>query len=154
MEEETARLALLQTELTRIHEGIRGLDNMVFQIKGWCVTAALAIGGFAVVYHRPALLMVGSGAVIGFYLIDCQFKAIQYESFTRNKANDVELKRVGLMPFLKGTGSFGVVGTAPPEPSSLRDKLMRVWDAARAPQTFGLYLFIILSIGVEALILL
>jgi hypothetical protein len=71
VEEETARLALPQTELTRIHEGIRGLDTMIFQIKGWCITAALAIGGFAVVYHRPALLLVGAEAVIGFYLVDC-----------------------------------------------------------------------------------
>lgn len=48
MEEEEARLALLQTELNSIQNSIRGLDATTFQIKGWCVTTCLAVGGFAV----------------------------------------------------------------------------------------------------------
>jgi hypothetical protein len=75
--EEDARLVLLQTELSGIQNAIRDLDKITFQIKGWCVTVSLAIGGFAVAYHQPALLIVGAGAVIGFYLVNCQFKMIQ-----------------------------------------------------------------------------
>ena len=75
MTEEDARLALLQTELNAIQSGIRSMDSILFQIKGWCVTSSLAIGGFAVAYRRPALLIVGAGAVLGFYLVTCQFKA-------------------------------------------------------------------------------
>ena len=38
MTEEDARLALLQTELNAIQNAITGLDVIIFQIKGWCVT--------------------------------------------------------------------------------------------------------------------
>ncbi len=51
MTEPEARLALLQTELSGLQESIRSLDNTMFQIKGWCVTASLAIGGFAAGYR-------------------------------------------------------------------------------------------------------
>lgn len=85
MTEEDARLVLLQTELGSIQSGIRGLDTITFQIKGWCVTASLAIGGFAVAYHKPALLIVGAGAVVGFYLVTCQFKLIQRAFIKRNR---------------------------------------------------------------------
>lgn len=61
MTEEEARLALLQTGLQAIQSAIRSLDTITFQIKGWCVTTALAIGGFAAAYHKPALLLVGAG---------------------------------------------------------------------------------------------
>ena len=59
------------------------------------------------------------------------------------------------MPFLKGTGSFGVVGTAPPEPSSLRDKLMRVWGRGTCTtDIWSISIHYTILIGVEALILL
>ena len=60
MTEEDARLALLLAELNSIQSAIRSMDTTMFQIKGWCVTAALAIGGFAVAYGKPGLLIVGS----------------------------------------------------------------------------------------------
>jgi hypothetical protein len=55
VEEQDARLALLQTELNNIQSSIRALDTTILQIKGWCVTASLAIGGFAVT-RQGALL--------------------------------------------------------------------------------------------------
>jgi hypothetical protein len=55
MTEEDARLALLQVELNGIQSSIRSLDTIDFQIKGWCVTTGLAVGGFAVAYKKPAL---------------------------------------------------------------------------------------------------
>jgi hypothetical protein len=66
MEEEEARLALLQTELNAIQNSIRNFDSILLQIKGWCVTTSLAVGGFAVAYHKPALILVGLGAILGF----------------------------------------------------------------------------------------
>jgi hypothetical protein len=77
LEEEEARLALLQTELNSIQNSIRGLDAITFQIKGWCVTTCLAVGGFAIAYHKPALLLIGEAAALGFFMINCQFKMIQ-----------------------------------------------------------------------------
>jgi len=47
MEEEDARLALLIAELGAIQSQLQASDSRIFQIKGWCVTTSLAIGGFA-----------------------------------------------------------------------------------------------------------
>jgi hypothetical protein len=64
-QEPDVRLALLQVELASLESGIRGFDTIAFQVKGWCVTATLAIAGFAV-SGRKRLLIVGAVAVVGF----------------------------------------------------------------------------------------
>jgi len=161
MTEPEARLALLQTELTGLQEAIRGLDNTMFQIKGWCVTASLAIGGFAVAYRRPALLIVGIGAVLGFYLVNCQFKMTQRAFIDRNLALDEELKTAGIMDVLKGAGNFDIVGTAIPgfKGSGLgySERLAVVFPAfvreARTPNAFSIYLFIVVCLLIEMIIL-
>jgi hypothetical protein len=160
LEEEDARLALLQAELSGIQSGIRGLDAIIFQIKGWCVTASLAIGGFAVAYHRPALLIVGAGAVGGFYILNAQFKLLQRAFINRNQAVANELKQTGIMQFLKGGGKLEIVGTvtlwgsSSPGPWYKGTQSIRaLWAEACMPNTFGLYLFILACLGLEALIL-
>ena len=163
MTEEDARLALLQTELQAIQSAIRGLDTITFQIKGWCVTTSLAVGGFAVAYHIPALLLVGGAAVVGFYLVNCQFKYIQRNFIDRNYEIDSALRKTGVMEFLRGNGSLQVVGTAAPiwrrrSPSSswlqrVRHQLLDLLSEGVLPNTFGLYLFILVCLAVEAIIL-
>jgi hypothetical protein len=115
MTEEDARLELLKTELNAVQSSIQNLDTIVFQIKGWCVTAALAIGGFAVSSHTPALALIGIAAVAGFFLVNCQFKMIQRAFIKRNKAIADELRSVGIMQVLKGVGTLEIVGAAVPE---------------------------------------
>jgi hypothetical protein len=161
--EEDARLALLQTEINAVQNSINALDTITFQIKGWCVTAALAIGGFAVAYHKPALLIVGAGAVVGFYLMNCQFKMIQRAFINRNKALDSELKSTGLMEVLRGAGNLSIVGIVVPRSEISRiASSKRVWILqelpallyeASLPNTFSLYLFIMVCLGVEAITL-
>jgi hypothetical protein len=159
--EEDARLVLLQTELNAIQSGIRGLDTIMFQMKGWCVTASLAIGGFAVAYHKPALLIVGAGAVVGFYVVTCQFKLIQRAFIKRNQAIESELRATGLMQVLKGAGNLEILGTTPLERNGsgssyserMRSILPAFWDEARSPNAFSLYLFILVCLAVEAIIL-
>src|SRR6185437_10883479 len=104
--EEQARLELLKVELQGVQSSIQSLDAIVFQIKGWCVSAALAIGGFAASTHTPALTLIGMVAVIGFLFINSQFKAIQRAFIRRSGAIDAELKSVGIMRVLKGKGNF------------------------------------------------
>jgi hypothetical protein len=71
-------LGLLQIELASIQAGISGLDIILFQIKGWCVTATLTLAGLCRNWTTSGvLLFVGVGAVVGFWLLDCQFKSIQ-----------------------------------------------------------------------------
>jgi hypothetical protein len=163
--DEDARLALLQTELNSIQSAIRGLDTILFQIKGWCVTTALAIGGFAVAYHLPALIIVGAGAVVGFYMMNCQFKMIQRAFIRRNRELDTELKAVGVMQFLKGAGNINIVGTSVVHlgvdskvPETYFRRVVRylpsLWFEARLPDTFSLYLFILACLAAEAIILL
>src|SRR5215469_15443271 len=125
MTEEDARLSLLLAELKTIQGAIRSLDLIDFQIKGWCVTASLAIGGFAIAYHRPALLIVGAGALVAFFLVNCQFKQIQHNFIDRNYEIDSELKNTGIMQYLRGAGKIKIVGTAAPDwkisgPSKMR----------------------------------
>jgi hypothetical protein len=162
MTEAEARLALLQTELTGLQEAIRGLDNTMFQIKGWCVTASLAIGGFAVANHRPALLIVGIGAVIGFYLVNCQFKMTQRAFMDRNLALDEELKTAGIMAVIKGAGDLEIVGTAIPGfkggglgySERIAVSSAALLREARTPNTISLYLFIVICLLIELIILL
>jgi hypothetical protein len=161
MTEEDARLALLQAELGAIQSAIRNLDTIDFQIKSWCVTTSLAIGGFAVAYKKPGLLAVGLGAIIGFYLVNCQFKATQRVFIKRNQAIDATLKKTGIMPVLRGKGDLHIVGTAAPDwgragssmPDLVRQQLTRMGSEARLPNTFSLYLFIFMCLAAEAAIL-
>jgi hypothetical protein len=163
MTEEDARLALLQTELNSIQSAITDLNSIMLQIKGWCVTASLAIGGFAVAYHRAALIIVGIGAVIGFYLINCQYKMIQRAFIMRNRQLDSELRTTGIIPFLKGAGNIEVVGTASYHGTgsavgeSYLRKIVHYFPAflseALLPDTFSLYLFIVVCLAAEVIIL-
>jgi hypothetical protein len=149
-----------------IQSGIRGLDTVLFQIKGWCVTASLAIGGFAASNRQPSLLIIGAGAVAGFYLVQCQFKLIQRVLIRRNRAIDSELKKTGIMQFLKGAGTLDVFGTVPldldpasslPFSSSfsgqIRDNISEFWTEVSLPSSFSLYLFILACLAVEGIIL-
>ena len=156
------RLALLQTELNSIQASIRNFDSMLFQIRGWCVTTALAAGGFAVAYHKPALILVGGGAVLGFFMINCQFRMFQRGDIKRNIRIDTELKHVGIMQVLRGAGSFDIVGTAAGELIPYRHNvLMRIrkqfpdfWFEIRRPSNFSLYLFVSFCLLIELVVLL
>jgi hypothetical protein len=162
VEEEEARLALLQTELNAIQASIRNFDSILLQIKGWCVTTALAAGGFAVAYHKPALIIVGAGAVLGFFMINCQFRMFQRNTIKWNLRIDSELKSVGIMQVLKGAGSFDVVGTTAgdltlygqPTFAQVRKRLPDFWHEAKRPSNFTLYLFVEFCLLIELIILL
>jgi hypothetical protein len=160
--EEEARLALLQAELAAIQGAIRGLDGTDFQIKGWCVTASLAIGGFAAAYHKAALLVVAFGAVGGFYLVNWQFKAIQRVFIRRNHEIDDELRKIGIIAFLKGAGNLEIVGTAAPQwdrnfggqwRDRARREFFKLLHELISPNVFGLYLFILTCLIAEVVIL-
>ena len=163
MTEEDARLALLQTELEGIQNSIRALDTIDFQIKGWCVTTGLAVGGFAVAYRKPALLFMGMTAVVGFYLVNCQFKSIQRAFIRQNNRIHSELEKTGIMQFLGGSGHVDVFGTSKPQwhnsyagsswAARMRSEISRVMYEGVLPNTFSLYLFIFVCLVAESLIL-
>jgi hypothetical protein len=162
MTEEEARLELLKTELNAIQSSIQSFETIVFQIKGWCVTVVLAVGGFAVSSRAPALTLIGMVAVIGFFLINCQFKAIQRKFIRRNAALADELSSVGIMQVLKGAGALEITGAAVPEfrrteglPFGrwVRSAFSEVGYEARLANTFSLYVFLLACLAVEAIIL-
>lgn len=162
MREEEVRLALLQTELSSIQNYIKNYESITFQIKSWCVTASLAVGGFAIAYHNPALIMIGEGAVIGFFLINCQFKMYQHYFVAWNDEIDSELKNTGIMNVLKGAGNINIVGTTAVGfttahlsiPDRVRTRLPHFWHEVCVINTFNLYLFITFCFMIEAIILL
>jgi len=142
---------------------MRNFDSILLQIKGWCVTTALAVGGFAVAYHKPALILVGQGAVLGFFMINCQFRVFQRGTLKRNRRIDAELKNVGIMQVLKGAGSFDIVGTASwnlieYSDASLIEKVRKglpdIWSEAKRPSNFSLYVFVTCCLLVELIVLL
>ena len=164
MTEEEARLALLQSELNALEGGIRGLDSIVFQVNGWCVTVSLAIGGVALASNHADLLIVGVVAVLGFFLINCQFKTFQRAMINRKNEIEDDLTKTGLMEWLKGKGDLKdkrpVVGTANPRLDGKRlsevpfgEMLRAIGREARLTHTFGLYLFIFSGLAIEAVIL-
>ena len=176
-----ARLALLQTELKAISDGIRGLDTIIFQIKGWAVTAALAIGGVAAASTHYSLVFLGMLSTVGFFIVNCQFAGIQRQFIVRNRLIHGELiEPDGVEKYLDGDSRLRVVGTAaifvddpvvggdeptiggddpvadgdePDLVSNIRRQLSGFWYEARLPHTFGLYLFMLVSLGIEAIIL-
>jgi len=163
MEEEEARLALLQTELNSIQNSMRNFDSIILQIKGWCVTTSLAVGGFAVAYHKPALLLVGGGAVLGFFIINCQFRIFQRSFLNRNLQIDSELRNTGIMQVLKGAGTFDIVGTTSDgrpwsHGATISEKVRRglpdFWFEVRRASNFSLYVFVGFCLLLEAIILL
>jgi hypothetical protein len=160
--EEDARLSLLIAELGAIQTAIRSFDTIDFQIKGWCVTASLAIGGVAVAYRRPELLLVGAAAVLGFFLLDCQFKQIQRVFIDRNHSIDKALRAGSVVRFLEREDGMVVTGTAIPVWQMLprgsklrfeRNLLRAIFQEARLPNTYSLYLLIALCLTAEAAVL-
>lgn len=112
--------------------------------------------------QKPTLLLVGMVAVIGFFLVNCQFKGIQRIFIRRNNQIDSELRKTGIMQFLNGNGSLEVVGTSRPEwpgaglrswRARARNEIARVISEGKLPNTFGLYLFIFICLAAEAVIL-
>lgn len=162
MTEEEARLELLKTELNAVQSSIQNFETIVFQIKGWCVTVVLAIGGFAISSHAPALTLVGIVAAIGFFLLNCQFKAIQRKFIKRNNELFSELSSVGIMQVLKGAGTLQITGAAIPEfrrtPARpfgvwIRSAFAEIGYEAGLANTFSLYLFLLACLVLEATIL-
>jgi hypothetical protein len=156
-----ARLALLQAELASIETAIRSFDTIGFQIKGWAVTAGLAIGGFAITEHKPALLFVGFVATIGFWLVDCQFKSIQRPFIARNRALARQLRQSSIASFLSSQSGVKAVGV----PDIYTDRINR-WSIvsiinylrliraeAILPNVFVLYLFILIALVLEMIFL-
>jgi hypothetical protein len=162
MTEEEARLELLKTELNAIQSSIQSLDTIVFQIKGWCVTVVLAVGGFAVSSRAPGLTLVGMAAAIGFFLLNCQFKTIQRKFINRNAALAAEIGSIGIMQVLKGAGTLKITGAAIPEfrrttglpfGGWIRSVFSELGYEARLANTFSLYLFLLACLSLEAIIL-
>lgn len=151
----------LVRELNTVQTAIRALDTIDFQIKGWSVTASLAIGGFAIAYHRLALIIVEIGALAGFFLLNCQYKYIQRNFINRNYQIDSALKSAGLMSFLTGAGTVQVLGTAAPAWKIPKEAKLRferwaykgILREARLPITYTLYLFILACLITEAIFL-
>ena len=161
MEEMEARLALLKYELEALQTSIRAFDTILFQIKGWCVTATFAVAGFTVTSNRPALLFVGVAATIGFWLVDALYKSTQRVFILRNRDLEQGICASSVVSTLtddelrgpKIAMAFSRRQFAGSRGPRVVQKLGVVLTEAFAPLTFGLYLFIVASLGVEGLLL-
>jgi hypothetical protein len=162
MDESAARLALLQGELVSIESSIRGFDTIAFQVKGWCVTTALAIAGIAAAGH-PQLLLVGVGSVVGFWLVDSQNRSIQRVFIDRAKTIRESIRKDGIAGVLAGQSDLSILGSpdiitgAMPTRGQFglysRRYSHRILYEAVQVHTMSLYLFLLLCLCVEAVII-
>jgi hypothetical protein len=158
VDEAEAKLVLLQAELAGLQDGIRSFDTILFQVKGWCVTTSLAAAGFAAAGQHKSLLLVSAIAILGFWLVDCQFKTTQRLYLNKNIALDDELNRLGVVAVLEGRGSVsigatGVRGHVPGFAAErIKGHLRDIWFEGCRPMTFGLYLFLLICLAIEAVL--
>ena len=68
------RFELLKHELSTIDEGVRTYDSMLTQIKGWSITAALAVSGTALALSNGRLVLLGIASTLAFLWIDAHHK--------------------------------------------------------------------------------
>lgn len=121
MDETTAKFELLKLELQSIQAGIRGMDTIMFQIKGWCVTVAVATAGVALTSSHIELVAVGGAAVVGFWLVDAHYKSMQRIFIDRDDRIEEVLARQEPLAAL-AAGQLHVPGLASSfrNPASLR----------------------------------
>jgi len=159
VDETTAKFDLLKLELQSIQAGIRGMDTIMFQIKGWCVTVAVATAGVALTSSHIELVAVGGAAVVGFWLVDAHYKSMQRIFIDRD--DRIEEILAGQEPLAAlAAGELHVPGLASsfrnPGQSSFSQNLQNefglLWREAKIPLTFGLYLFILVLLGALALV--
>lgn len=158
MDEDAARLELLKIELQSIQTGIRSLDTTLFQIKGWCVTVVVAVAGFALSNNNAALLLIGFGAIMSFWLIDAHHKALQRVFIERNLLIENEFAKSDVSEALNrmrvlGTSLAFVDAHELGELRRFKKRISDVASEARRPLTFGIYLFLAALLVLQALII-
>jgi hypothetical protein len=159
--ETSAQLELLKVELASIQGGIRGLDTILFQIKGWCVTICVAVAGVALATKSPELLLVAAGAIIGFWLVDAHYKAVQRVFIERDTHIEVCLKGRKPIEVLR-SGDLTVPGLASGFQfsggftlrSSLVPHFTRLWREAKVPMGFSFYAVLTVLLSALGVILL
>jgi hypothetical protein len=159
--ETSAQLELLKVELASIQGGIRGLDTILFQIKGWCVTTCVAVAGVALAAKSPELLLAAVGAIIGFWLVDAHYKPVQRVFIERDAHIEVRLKGRKPIEVLR-SGDLTVPGLASgfqwSGGSTLRSSLAahfkRLWREAKIPMGFSFYAVLIVLSSALGVVLL
>lgn len=153
MTETEAKFELLKVELQSIQLGIRGIDTILFQIRGWCVTVTLAVAGLALTNKRPALLLLGVAAVVGFWVVDAQNKTNQRVHARRDR--EIQRALMGQSPLAAlESGELVVPGLASGwDRGGFRSDLSALSHEARKPTIAGFYCLIVILLGVEALVM-
>jgi hypothetical protein len=77
--------ALLEKGFEQIQKHILQLDEILFKIKASAVTVWVALMGWSITAKEAALVSLGAFVIIGFWLLEAQFKGvqIQYKKISR-----------------------------------------------------------------------
>jgi len=161
-DEAKARFELLKQELDHVDSGIRGFDSILFQVKGWCVTATVAIAGVALTTRQVAVLVIALGAIGGFWLMDGLYKAMQRLFIDRNREIEQALSEGTLAEVLRSgrlripglAGQFGAAATTTPD--TVKRRFSGLLRELRGPLLYGLYLMLavlVLVLGAAMLLL-
>ena len=158
-DEMSAQFDLLKLEMTSIQAGVRGIDAILFQVKGWCVTICVASAGLALTTKTIGLLAVGTGAALGFWLVDAHYKSVQRVFIERDAVIETALAGKDPIAVLRdgglivpGLGSAFRTDDSFTFGQKVRLEVRRLWREARLPLTFGVYLVILVLLGTLAVV--
>jgi hypothetical protein len=163
MDADEARFHLLLKELDSIQQGIQAMDNSMFKIKGWSITLAAAAAGLAANERRPLIAVIGMVTAVCFWLLEGNYKALQRTYIVRDLAIEGALRGVDdPIAVLRNNHAYSlkVPGLAssflrnePTYWAKRRAELARSWHEALKPIVFSLYLFIVLCLALEMVLI-
>ena len=158
MDETEARFSLLQKEIEYIQQGIRAFDTVTFQVKGWCITVAGAIGGLAASQQQRAITTLALATTAAFWLVDAHYKSVQrtflqYQAALERKLAGKEIldllaRGAVLVPNL----SRGLLDHRHPVKTNwgrTKREVALVWKEASRPLTYNLYVFVAACLVIE-----
>lgn len=79
------QLDILKTDWSFVQDSIRGLDDIIFKIRGWAVTLSAAGLGYAYVHGDEALCLYMMMPVLVFWVLDGLFKSFQRQFIARDR---------------------------------------------------------------------
>jgi hypothetical protein len=154
MDEMSGRLDLVRLEVEQLQASIRASDSIMFQIKGWAVTAAVSTAGVSLTLGKPGVALLGICACIAFSVIEAHRKAVQRRAILRS----LEIERVlTSRPLAEAVDpKLGICGpqiaisrtTAPPDTS----RWSRVGLELVRPSVVAIYAGLILLLGLVAIL--
>jgi hypothetical protein len=137
--------------LEMIQNVVSRLGGNSVLVKGWAITVAAALFGFALNTHRAAVALVAVVPIVAFWLLDTYF--LRAERLFRALYDEVRLGDEGVEPFYLGATGRKFVGRVREADTSCDNRTAASWWlCARSLTLLILYLGLLLATALVAAI--